>query len=98
MRLLSQLHVLAALAVLVPTALGLPEAGRARRDAQQLLKRSADSFLATESPIALQNLLCNIGASGCRASGASSGIVVASPDKSNPDCETSRSSRRSPVD
>ena len=87
MRFLSQLHVLAALAVLFPTALGLPEAGRARRDAQQLLKRSADSFLATESPIALQNLLCNIGASGCRASGASSGIVVASPDKSNPDCE-----------
>ena len=79
---------LASSALLVPAALGYPEAGRVRRD--QLLKRSADSFLATEKPIALQNLLCNIGASGCRASGASSGIVVASPDKSDPDCKTHR--------
>ncbi|KAH6635095.1 glycoside hydrolase family 15 protein [Chaetomium sp. MPI-SDFR-AT-0129] len=84
MRLPCQLHLLASSALLFPTALGYPEAGRVHRDGQ-LLKRSADSFLATEKPIALQNLLCNIGASGCRVSGAASGIVVASPDKSNPD-------------
>ena len=83
-----QLQLLASSALLVNTALGYPEASRVRRD--QLLKRSADSFLATEKPIALQNLLCNIGASGCRASGASAGIVVASPDKSNPDCKMHR--------
>jgi glucoamylase len=81
-----QLQLLAS-ALLVPTTLGYPDAARVRRDGQHLLKRTADSFLATEQPIALTNLLCKIGASGCRASGASSGIVVASPDKSSPDCK-----------
>ncbi|KAI9643405.1 glycoside hydrolase 15 protein [Ciborinia camelliae] len=51
----------------------------------EILKRSVDSFIATESPIALRNLLCNIGSDGACASGAASGIVVASPDKTNPD-------------
>lgn len=53
----------------------------------EILKRSVDSFIATESPIALTNLLCNIGSSGACASGAASGIVVASPDRTNPDCK-----------
>lgn len=34
-------------------------------------------------------MLCNIGSAGACASGASSGIVVASPDKTNPDCKLS---------
>lgn len=47
---------------------------------------SLDSFIATESPIALQGVLNNIGADGADASGASAGVVVASPSKSDPDC------------
>lgn len=46
---------------------------------------SLTSWLASESPIALQGVLNNVGASGSKAQGAKSGIVVASPSKSNPD-------------
>ena len=46
---------------------------------------SAQAFLATESPIALQGLLNNIGGGGRSAAGASSGLVIASPSKTNPD-------------
>ena len=49
------------------------------------IRRSVDDFITTESPIAMRNLLCNIGPDGCDASGAASGIVVASPSKENPD-------------
>jgi glucoamylase len=45
-----------------------------------------DSFIESESIIALQGVLNNIGANGSKVAGASSGIVVASPSKSNPDC------------
>ncbi|AEO64596.1 glycoside hydrolase family 15 protein [Thermothielavioides terrestris NRRL 8126] len=72
------------LLALLPAALGHPEASRVRREGE-VVKRSVDSFIATESPIALSNLLCNIGSTGCHASGVASGIVVASPDKTNPD-------------
>jgi glucoamylase len=53
----------------------------------EVVKRSVDTFIATESPIALRNLLCNIGSAGSCAAGASSGFVVASPDKTNPNCQ-----------
>ena len=66
--------------------LGLPEPVREKRNGE-ILKRSTDSFITTETPIALNNLLCNIGSSGCRASGASAGAVVASPSKSDPNCK-----------
>jgi glucoamylase len=59
---------------------------RVVRDAD-ILKRSVDTFIATESPIALRNLLCNIGSTGACVSGAASGLVIASPDRTNPNCE-----------
>lgn len=63
--------------------LGRPDAaGRVQRD---LIRRSVDSFVAAEEPIALSRLLCNIGSTGCYAAGAASGIVIASPSKNNPD-------------
>lgn len=68
------------------SVLGRPDATRVRREGE-IMKRSVDSFIATESPIALSRLLCNIGSTGCYASGASPGIVVASPSKNNPDCK-----------
>ncbi|KAM0258927.1 hypothetical protein ACHAQJ_003583 [Trichoderma viride] len=51
----------------------------------KIMKRSASSFLATETPIALADMLCNIGSAGSCVTGADSGIVVASPDQTNPD-------------
>jgi hypothetical protein len=82
------MHVVSSLLLLgtfaVQAILGRPNASPTRR--QEMLKRSVDSFVAAESPIALRNLLCNIGSTGCAASGADSGIVIASPDKTNPDC------------
>lgn len=68
------------------SVLGRPDATRVRREGE-ILKRSVDSFIAQESPIALSRLLCNIGSTGCYAAGASPGIVVASPSRNNPDCK-----------
>ncbi|OBT51822.1 hypothetical protein VE04_06976 [Pseudogymnoascus sp. 24MN13] len=44
-----------------------------------------DSFIASEGPIAYKGVLSNIGSAGAGASGASAGIVVASPSKTDPD-------------
>lgn len=72
---------------ILQTALGLPGPSKTLQAREaELLKRSVDSFIATESPIALTDLLCNIGSSGACVPGASSGIVIASPDSTNPDC------------
>lgn len=68
------------------TILGLPGASNVRREGH-LLKRAVDDYIATEEPIALAQLLCNIGSSGCHASGASSGVVIASPSTAEPDCK-----------
>lgn len=46
---------------------------------------SLSSWLASQSPIALQGILDNVGSSGSKVSGASPGVIVASPSKSNPD-------------
>ena len=48
---------------------------------------SLSSFIASESPIALQGVLNNIGSTGSKVPGAASGLVVASPSTSNPDCK-----------
>jgi glucoamylase len=65
----------------------LSDPSRVKEREAEILKRSVDSFIATESPIALTDMLCNIGSAGACALGADSGIVVASPDKTNPDCK-----------
>lgn len=62
-----------------------PEAARFKRKAD-VLKRDVDSFIATEEPIAYAQILCNVGPSGCHASGVGSGLVLASPSQSDPDC------------
>ena len=53
---------------------------------QHLQRRTVDSYVSSEGPIALQKLLCNIGSDGCEAQSAAPGAVVASPSTSNPDC------------
>lgn len=44
-----------------------------------------DSFIFNQSPIAFQGILNNIGANGSLVQGASSGVVVASPTREDPD-------------
>ncbi|KAL7795225.1 Six-hairpin glycosidase-like protein [Trichoderma ceciliae] len=48
-------------------------------------KRSVDDFINKETPIALNNLICNVGPDGCRAFGTSAGAVIASPSTVDPD-------------
>ncbi|RYP64376.1 hypothetical protein DL771_008770 [Monosporascus sp. 5C6A] len=66
------------------TILGRPDASRTRGEGE-FVKRSVDDFISSEEPIALEQLLCNIGSDGCHAQGASPGIVIASPSKEDPD-------------
>ncbi|KAL8926415.1 MAG: hypothetical protein Q9208_002958 [Pyrenodesmia sp. 3 TL-2023] len=44
-----------------------------------------DSFIALESPIALQGVLDNTGDAGSKVAGADPGLVIASPSKADPD-------------
>jgi glucoamylase len=46
-----------------------------------------DGFIKKESAFALKSILANIGADGSAVSGAGSGLVIASPSKSDPDCK-----------
>ncbi|KAH6620958.1 Six-hairpin glycosidase-like protein [Chaetomium sp. MPI-SDFR-AT-0129] len=83
MHALSSIFVLGSCAV--QTVLGRPESVLRNKRDGAIVKRSVDSFIQTETPIAWEKLLCNIGSSGCAASGAASGAVVASPSKQEPD-------------
>ncbi|KAM5351995.1 hypothetical protein ACJ41O_004718 [Fusarium nematophilum] len=50
------------------------------------VKRAAvDDFIESETPIAVEQLLCNIGPDGCHANGVYPGVVIASPDTQDPD-------------
>ncbi|TIA56047.1 extracellular glucoamylase protein [Aureobasidium pullulans] len=51
---------------------------------QERATGSLASWLTSENTYALQGVLANIGASGSKASGASAGVVVASPSKTDP--------------
>ncbi|KZT62841.1 carbohydrate-binding module family 20 protein [Calocera cornea HHB12733] len=46
---------------------------------------SVDSFVASESSIALAGVLANIGPDGAKCEGAASGVVLASPSTTSPD-------------
>ena len=87
---LSSLLALGSLAL--QAVFALPEPTRVKAREAELMERSVASFLATESPIALADMLCNIGSAGTCVPGADSGIVVASPDSTNPDCTKTLSS------
>lgn len=85
MHALSSLFVLGSYAV--QAVLGRPDASLREKREGAILKRSVESFIAKETPIAWERLLCNIGPSGCAAEGAAPGVVIASPTKADPDCE-----------
>lgn len=87
----STMHALSSLVLLgsyaVQHVLGRPESEAARSLRQtELLRRDVDDFIATEEPIAYEQIICNIGSSGCNAGGVGSGLVIASPSTDNPDC------------
>lgn len=63
-------------------AYGLPSQTNIKR------QDTLESWIASESAVAYTNILENIGSDGTDASGASSGIVIASPSKSDPDCKS----------
>ncbi|KAH9898805.1 carbohydrate-binding module family 20 protein [Xylariomycetidae sp. FL2044] len=69
----------------VQAILGRPDAWQIRREGGGLMRRSVDDFITTEEPIALEQLLCNIGPSGCNVAGVGSGVVIASPSTEDPD-------------
>ncbi|KAK1245295.1 hypothetical protein MKX08_004924 [Trichoderma sp. CBMAI-0020] len=56
-----------------------------RPGASDITKRAVTDFINSETPIALNNLICNVGPDGCRAFGTSIGAVVASPSTTDPD-------------
>ncbi|KAI0407103.1 family 15 glycosyl hydrolase [Xylaria palmicola] len=68
----------------VQSVFARPDVSRARREGV-LLQRAVSDFIATEEQIAIDQLLCNIGAAGCHSQGVASGLVIASPSKSEPD-------------
>lgn len=71
----------------VQTALGFPSLMALRQMHPRhppIVKRSVDAFLATEQPYALRELLCALGSDGCNAEGVASGLLIASPDKTDP--------------
>lgn len=47
-----------------------------------------DTWLASETAVARQGILDNIGSSGAYAATAKPGVLIASPSTSNPNCET----------
>lgn len=64
--------------------------GHAALSAPQLAARvtgSLDTWLASETTVARQGVLDNIGSSGAYAVSASPGIIIASPSTSSPDCK-----------
>ncbi|KFY19519.1 hypothetical protein V491_04391 [Pseudogymnoascus sp. VKM F-3775] len=48
-------------------------------------KRDLNSWIASETTYAFNELICNIGSGGCNSGGVASGLVIASPSKSDPD-------------
>ena len=50
-------------------------------------RADVESFIATQEPLSLERLLCNIGDEGCEARDAPPGVVVASPSRRDPDCK-----------
>jgi glucoamylase len=53
----------------------------------QRRQTSIDGFVKSQADVSIKGVLANIGTDGSKAQGASAGIVVASPSRSNPDCK-----------
>lgn len=67
-------------------ALGLVQAVLGAPQLSPRATTAVDAWLATETTVALNGILANIGSSGDYAKSAKPGVVIASPSTSNPDC------------
>ena len=57
-------------------------------DNEERSPSSLDNFIASEGPVALRAILNNVGFRGAIISGVEAGLVVASPSKASPDCQS----------
>lgn len=71
----------------VPAALLLNLAGCNPVEKRQ---SSLEQFITRETDISIRGVLANIGPDGSKVPGVPAGIVIASPSRSDPDCESSR--------
>jgi len=46
-----------------------------------------DAFIQSQTTVSINGVLANIGGGGNKAPGVPAGILVASPSRTNPDCE-----------
>ncbi|KAF4979540.1 hypothetical protein FZEAL_4308 [Fusarium zealandicum] len=81
MYLLSSAFLLGSLAL--QSVLGRPAVDGQSKVAS--IKTEVDDFVKSESPIAIEQLLCNIGSEGCHSKNVYPGVVIASPDTQDPD-------------
>lgn len=58
--------------------------------ASRLRGRGVSDFIQKQSGISLNGVLANMGPDGSKAGGAAPGVVIASPSKQDPDCESTR--------
>ena len=89
----ASLHHFGIIIIMAPiwTALWALTLGQAVLAAPQLAARatsSLDTWLASETTVARQGILDNIGAGGAYAASAKAGIVIASPSTDSPDCKS----------
>jgi glucoamylase len=77
-------HILRALSVacLLESALSTPLEHTKRQ-------ASIDDFIQNQVAVSINGILANIGPDGTKAPGASAGILIASPSRSDPDCKPS---------
>jgi glucoamylase len=57
------------------------------REVNQRRQTSIDQFIKSQSDVSVNGVLANIGPDGSKAQGASAGLIVASPSRSDPDCK-----------
>jgi glucoamylase len=62
-------------------------AGAHGREDSWRRQTSIDQFVKSQSDVSVNGVLANIGPDGSKAQGASAGLIVASPSRSDPDCE-----------
>jgi glucoamylase len=48
---------------------------------------SLNQFIKDQSIVSMKGVLANIGPDGSKAQGASAGLIVASPSRTDPDCK-----------
>ena len=57
-------------------------------DNEERSPSSLDNFIASEGPVALRTILNHVGFRGAVVPGVEAGLVVASPSKASPDCQS----------